>query len=149
MSNEPLSGMCILVVEDVASIRSLILKLLDRLGCDSVFEAADSETAWHHLKRQTFDAVLLDYELASDDGVSIAWRVRTDKSLANKDVPIILLTSHDEVRIVDAARKADVDAYLVKPVMPDRLGQRILDAIKRRRSMTDPSPRSTEVTWKD
>ncbi|WP_295695849.1 response regulator [uncultured Maricaulis sp.] len=63
MPNEPLAGLRILVVEDTASIRTLVIKLLERLGCADVFEAADSETAWHHLRRQTLDAVLLDYEL--------------------------------------------------------------------------------------
>jgi len=149
MPNEPLAGLRILVVEDTASIRTLVIKLLERLGCADVFEAADSETAWHHLRRQTLDAVLLDYELQSDDGVSIAWQVRGDETLANKDVAIILLTSHDEIRIVDAARKADIDAYLVKPVMPDRLGKRILDAVNHRKGITNKPPRSTEVSWTD
>lgn len=147
MSNEPLAGLGILVVEDVPSIRNLVVKLLERLGCEDVAEAADGETAWRHLKNRKFDAVLLDYELQSDDGVSIAWRVRGDDELINQHVPIILLTSHDEVQIVEAAGKAGVDAYLVKPVMPDRLGQRICDAIEKRRAELKRPPRSTEVSW--
>lgn len=149
MPNEPLSGLRILVVEDVASMRSLVVKLLDRLGCEDVFEAADSETAWHHLKRHEFDALLLDYELTSDDGVSLARRVRSDKALVNRPVPIILLTAHDKAPIVEAAGKAGVDACLVKPVMPDRLGQRILEAVKHRRAMNGLPPGSTEVSWTD
>lgn len=149
MSKTPLAGMRILVVEDVTSIRSLIVKLLGRLGCEDVIEAADGETAWQHLKRVELDAMLLDYELESDDGVSIAWRVRSARDLSNKDVPIILLTAHDEIRIVEAAANAGVDAYLVKPVMPDRLGQRIRDAIKHRRNQLGLPPVSTEVSWDD
>ncbi|WP_291844912.1 response regulator [Maricaulis sp.] len=147
MPNEPLAGLSILVVEDVTSIRSLVVKLLNRLGCKDVLEAADGETAWHHLCKRQLDAVLLDYELQSDDGVSIAWRIRGETDLFNKDVPIILLTAHDEMRIVDAAQKAGVDDYLVKPVMPDRLGQRILDAIRARGDLT-AGLRNTEVSWK-
>jgi len=147
MSKEPLAGLTILVVEDVDSIRNLIVKLLERLGCEDVRAAADGETAWHHLRKCEFDAVLLDYELQSDDGVSIAWRVRASEGLANKDVPIILLTAHDEVSIVEAAHKADIDGYLVKPVMPDLLGQRILDVIKKRRTRLGGPPGSTAVSW--
>ncbi|WP_417488152.1 response regulator [Maricaulis sp.] len=149
MPKKPLSGLTMLVVEDVTSIRSLVVKLLERQGCDDVSEAADSETAWHHLKRRKFDAILLDYELQSDDGVSIAWRIRGDDGLINQNVPIILLTAHDEAMIVEAAGKAGVDAYLVKPVMPDRLGQRILNAIKHRQDAVGLPPGGTEVDWKN
>ncbi|WP_323762205.1 response regulator [Maricaulis sp.] len=148
MPNETLAGLTILVVEDVTSIRSLVVKLLERLGCEAVCEAADGETAWHHLKRRKFDAVLLDFELQSDDGVSIAWRIRGDDGLINKAVPIVLLTAHDEARIVEAASKAGVDDYLVKPVMPDRLGLRIRAAIDKRQDKLDRQARSTEVSWK-
>ena len=75
--------------------------------------------------------------------------MRGDETLANKDVAIILLTSHDEVSIVDAARKADIDAYLVKPVMPDRLGKRILDVVNHRKGITNKPPRSSEMSWTD
>ncbi|MFT6460953.1 MAG: two-component system chemotaxis response regulator CheY [Maricaulis maris] len=147
MSNLPLAGQRILIVEDVASIRTLVAKLLERLGCEDVLESADGETAWQHLQRQKIDAMLLDYELQGEDGISLAWRVRADKDLLNKDVPIILLTAHDEIRIVEAARKADIDAYLVKPVMPDRLGRRILEAIKHRQEVVGLPPGATEVSW--
>ena len=147
MPHTPLEGLSILVVEDVASIRSLVVKLLERLGCADVLEAADSETAWQHLERTAFDAVLLDYGLQSDDGISIALRLQEDQ--LTTDVPIILLTAHDEMRIVQAARQADIDAYLVKPVMPDQLGQRIIEAIRARQVRLGAPTRSTEVPWRD
>jgi two-component system, chemotaxis family, chemotaxis protein CheY len=149
MPGASLEGLSILVVEDVAAIRSLVVKLLERLGCADVLEAADSETAWQHLERTAFDAVLLDYGLQGDDGISIALRLRLQEDQVNTDVPIILLTAHDEMRIVQAARQADIDAYLVKPVMPDRLGQRIIEAIRTRQVRLGTPKRSTEVPWRD
>lgn len=144
-----LAGLSILVVEDIASIRSLVVKLLERLGCADVLEAADSETAWQHLRRRALDAVLLDYDLQSDNGIAMALRVRGERELVNTDVPIILLTAHDQQRIVEAAREADIDAFLVKPVMPDQLGQRIIEAIRTRQARLGAPTRSTEVHWRD
>lgn len=119
----------ILVVEDVAAIRSLIVRLLERLGCDDIFEAADTATARTWLDTRGFDAVLLDYELVGETGLKLIRQLRADPKARNRDVPIIVLTGHTGADVILSTVQAGANSYMVKPVMPDRLGQRILDVI--------------------
>lgn len=129
----------ILVVEDIASIRSLIVRLLERLGCTQVYEAADIATARGHLDRLDFDVILLDYELENENGLSLVRRLRADHGSINRDVPVIVLTGHKNPNVILSAVQAGANSYLVKPVMPDRLGQRILDV-----AATNSTPRPVE-----
>lgn len=141
-----LEGLKILVIEDVDAIRSLEARLLQSLGCADIFEASDIDAAWEILSQQEVDVVLLDYELKGLNGLSLAKRLRCGESKFNTDVPVIVLTGHAEAHVVQNAVQAGTDAYLVKPVMPDRLGTCILQVIAARQG-DNTCQRSTEVAW--
>ena len=122
-----LKGLRILVVEDLKSIRDLVSRLLGGLGCDDVHQAEDLASARTKLDQFGFDAVLLDYDLAGENGLSLLAELRQNTWHFNRLVPVILLTGHKEPELVDDAMAAGANGYLVKPVMPDLLGRRILD----------------------
>lgn len=142
-----LNGLKILVVEDVDAIRSLVARLLKSLKCSEIYEASEIDDAWEILLQQDLDCVLLDYELKGFNGLSLAKRIRKLEGAMNQDVPIIVLTGHAEAHVVQNAVKAGTDAYLVKPVMPDRLGKRILQVLAARDG-ENTAQRATEVAWK-
>lgn len=136
-----LDGLRILIVEDIPSIRSLITRLLERLGCDDVYAVGSLDEACVYLDTLGFDAVLLDYELERENGLALVQRQRRNATRRNHDVPVIVLTGHTDAGVMQAAVHAGANAYLVKPVKPDRLGRRILDVLAhadRRRPEDDP-----------
>jgi two-component system chemotaxis response regulator CheY len=141
-----LNGMRILVVEDLESIRELVSRLLLGLGCKQVHTAADTRSAKHKIDRLGFDAVLLDYDLAGENGLDLLRRLRRDTWHFNREVPVIILTGNNEADTIRDSVALGANAFLVKPVMPDRLGQRILDVTAKtgwRRPPdrgTDPDP---------
>jgi two-component system, chemotaxis family, chemotaxis protein CheY len=121
-----LKGLRILVVEDLKSIRDLVSRLLGGLGCDDVHQAEDLASARTKLDQFGFDAVLLDYDLAGENGLSLLAELRQNTWHFNRLVPVILLTGHKAPDLVEDAMAAGANAYLVKPVMPDLLGRRII-----------------------
>lgn len=121
-----LNGLRILVVEDLKSIRDLVSRLLGGLGCDDVHQAEDLASARQKIDRFGFDAVLLDYDLAGENGLSLLAELRQNTWHFNRLVPVILLTGHKAPDRVEDAMATGANAYLVKPVMPDRLGRRII-----------------------
>lgn len=127
-----LDGLRILVVEDIPSIRSLIARLLERLGCSDVYAVGNIADAFTYLDTLGFDAVLLDYELEHENGLTLVRRLRRDAAARNHDVSIIVLTGHTETAVMQAAVQSGANSYLVKPVKPDRLGERILDVLSAR-----------------
>ncbi len=142
-----LQGLNILVVEDVDAIRALIVRIVEGLGAANVHQAMGIETALAELDTRPFDAVLLDYELDGRDGLVIVNKLRRDDEHFNHDTPIILLTGHSEANIVKDSLNAGADDYLVKPVMPEKLGQRILQVIARRHEEPEVTRPASEVVW--
>ncbi|MEP3072156.1 response regulator [Maricaulis sp.] len=132
-----LDGLRILVVEDIPSIRSLIARLLERLGCGDVYAVGNIADAFTYLDTLGFDAVLLDYELEHENGLSLVRRLRRDASVRNHHVSVIVLTGHTETAVMQAAVQSGANSYLVKPVKPERLGERILDVLSAR---NEPRP---------
>ena len=63
-------GQRVLVVDDDASIRSLLSVLLTYEGYN-VFEAGDGLEAVHELKKRHFDVVISDYRMPRFDGMQL------------------------------------------------------------------------------
>lgn len=141
-----LNGLRILVVEDVDSIRSLVVRIVESLGAAAVNQAMGIETALAELDAAPFDAVLLDYELNGRDGLVVVKKLREDSGHINHETPVILLTGHAEAHIVQDAMMAGADDYLVKPVMPEKLGNRIVKVLEKRLDGGEEKPAS-EVVW--
>tara|TARA_R110002073_G_C9448951_1_gene577920 strand:+ start:950 stop:1405 length:456 start_codon:yes stop_codon:yes gene_type:complete len=150
MPNQILSGVRILIVEDVAATRRLIARLLGSLGCQDLIEADGIETAWQHLNGQRIDLMLLDQELLDGTGIKLIQDLRANSDSPNHSIPTIMLTGHSEAAVVEQSISAGADGFLVKPVMPDKLGRRILEVLASRKNGVARSagrgPR-TEVRW--
>jgi two-component system chemotaxis response regulator CheY len=147
MSGRALEGMTGLIVDDVDAIRALISRLATGLGCAEVHDASEVDSAWSILMAHQIDFILLDYDLNGESGLKLVRRLRHSGACGNRDVPVIVLTSHAEAEIVERSIAAGANAYLVKPVMPDRLAERILQVTGKPDNASSPC-RVTEVSWK-
>lgn len=125
----------ILIVEDEPAIAELIAVNLRHGGFDSVV-AQDSVTAQRELDAVLPDAILLDWMLPGQSGLSLArhWR----KQLRTKDVPILMLTARGDEPDKVAGLDAGADDYITKPFSTQELLARIR-AVLRRRSPTSVS----------
>lgn len=122
----------ILLIDDDARIRELLLRYLKEQGFDAK-AAADAKEMAYLLDRNRFDLWVLDLMLPGEDGLSILRRTRG----AGETTPVILLTAKgDEIdRIVGLEMGAD--DYLPKPFSPRELVARI-NAVMRRHRMPPP-----------
>lgn len=110
----PLRGR-VLIVDDSADVRQLCARNLGRWGllCET---AADGYEALALARRQSFDAILMDWQMPRMDGLA------TIRELRRLDVeaPIVLLTAaagpgiREQVR--ERCRQAGGDLLLVKPI---------------------------------
>jgi DNA-binding response OmpR family regulator len=79
----------VLVVDDDANIRKVIVEMLDHLGY-LVDSAEDGETAWSLLSRQDFDILVTDHSMPRLSGLELLKRMRTAQLL----VPVILISGN-------------------------------------------------------
>ena len=86
------------------------------------------------LKREPFDAVILDLMLPDADGLDLCRRLR-----ATSDVPILMLTARGEPMDRVVGLEIGADDYLAKPFEPRELQAR-LRAILRRKGSGGTAP---------
>ncbi|MEJ2678137.1 MAG: response regulator [Gemmatimonadota bacterium] len=120
----------LLVVDDNAMSRDLLSRQLARHGY-IVATASNGREALEVLGRQRFDMVLLDVIMPEMDGVETLRRIKADDRL--RDVPVVMLSSLDEVDSAVHCIEMGADEYLAKPVNPSLLEARIAANLEIRR----------------
>ena len=120
----------VLLVDDSADMRALLRGILGGLGIRDVVEAADAETCFAAMRDTPPDIVFIDWMMEPVDGLELTRRIRNDTNSPNIYVPIIMVTGHSEPERVKAARDAGITEFLVKPVSPRSVVQRLVAIIE-------------------
>ncbi len=120
-----MNGLPILIADDDADVRRLIVTLLERAGFRAI-EAADGREALRLLYAQRPAAVVLDVTMPALDGWQVLERIR-DVS----DVPVLMLTAQGEELHRVRGLRAGADDYVAKPFGRQELLARI-EALLRR-----------------
>ncbi len=112
----------ILVAEDSAPNRTILVHLLKKLGYD-VIECADGEIAWDSLQKAGADkhivAVLSDIMMPNKDGIDLLRSIRTSEKY--KATPFVLITAVSDKDYIMQAKSLNVDGYILKPVTFQRV----------------------------
>jgi phosphoserine phosphatase RsbU/P len=118
----PALSSTVLVAEDDADTRKLIIHLLRRAGYDTV-EAEDGFQALALLKEMMPGLVLLDCQMPRMSGFEVCQQLKENPELA--DVPVIFLTALSDPQ--DKARGFEVggEDYVTKPIEQRELLARI------------------------
>lgn len=103
----------ILVVEDNPANRELLCDWLETEGFE-VLSAENLEQSFAALKVQPPQAVLLDVQLGSEDGLSLAKWIRQEPKM--RHIPVIAVTAHAMVTDQERVMQAGCDACVSKPI---------------------------------
>jgi CheY-like chemotaxis protein len=102
----------ILVVDDDQNIQVLVKTILSQKDY-KVSTASNGEEALEILKRERFQAIIIDAMMPVMDGNTLARKVKENPS--TKDVPIIMITASKEVDMVKKSFSAGCVLFLPKP----------------------------------
>lgn len=112
----------ILVAEDSAATRTAISAMLKRMGYDVVV-ALNGEEAIDLTRRETPDLILMDIMMPVMDGIEALKSIRSEVRL--RSIPIVMLTSTTDVRMVTEAIECGANDYIAKPVSVTLLTERV------------------------
>ena len=106
----------ILIAEDETIIRLDLKSILERAGFDVCAEARDGVEAVELAASEQPDLAILDVKMPRLDGIEAARRI-----LADRPIPIVVLTAYGQDELVARAVEAGVFGYLVKPFREEDL----------------------------
>ena len=115
----------IAVVEDEVYTREELCNMLEKAGY-SALEVTVFENAAEQLTALAPDLVILDLNLPEISGFQICWDLKQKTS-----IPVLVLTSRDQMSDEFQALRLGADEYLTKPCRKERLLARIANILKR------------------
>lgn len=127
----------VLVVEDTAPMRELIVSVLETLGVGRITTASDGDRGFAAFCTNKPDIVIADWHMEPVNGIDLTLRIRKDTASPNRMVPVILVTGYSALIRVAHARDAGVTEFMVKPFSASDLAKRIAYVINKPRDFID------------
>jgi class 3 adenylate cyclase len=117
------NGPALLVVDDNEDNRYTLTRRLKREGYTNLAVAENGQQALEQLAEKPFDLVLLDVMMPEMDGYQVLERLKSDEAL--RHIPVIMISSLDEMDSVVKCIELGAMDYLPKPFNPVLLKARI------------------------
>ncbi|MBI6120040.1 sigma-54 dependent transcriptional regulator [Salegentibacter maritimus] len=119
----------ILLIEDEAAIRRVLVKILTEENQDyKVEEAADGLEGIEKIKDQDFDLVLCDIKMPKMDGVEVLEAIMKIKP----EVPVVMISGHGDLETAVNTMKMGAFDYISKPPDLNRLLNTVRNALDRK-----------------
>lgn len=103
----------VLVVDDSAASRKHMVKTLNLLGVERIVTAGDGLEAMGLCERHLFDLIVTDLNMPQMDGQGLVEHIR--KGMGNASIPILMVTSEQNMARLNAVEQAGISAICDKP----------------------------------
>lgn len=130
-----MEGLVVLIADSNAYTRRLTRTMLTNLGCKATYEAGDGLAAVDAIRAINPDVMILDWDMSILDGREVMRIVRSPGVFPKPNVPIIMLSDRGLRSRVTMAIRLGVHEFLVKPISPKTLQQRLLGIVLKPRPM--------------
>ncbi|MCT4625280.1 MAG: sigma-54 dependent transcriptional regulator [Schleiferiaceae bacterium] len=135
----------ILVVEDEAAIRRVLVKILtEQDGSYQIDEAENGKVAIEKVKADDYDLVLCDIKMPGVDGIEVLDAIMKEKP----ETAVVMISGHGDLdTAVDCIKKGAVD-YISKPPDLNRLLQTVKMGLERKDLVVENKVLKRKVTKK-
>ncbi|MEI8151600.1 MAG: response regulator [Hyphomicrobiales bacterium] len=130
-----MEGLVVLIADSNPYLRRLTRTMLMNLGVKSIYESTDGVGALDAIRNVNPDVMIIDWDMPGLDGREVMRIVRTPGEFPKANLPIIMLTDLGLQSRVTAAIRLGVHEFLVKPISPKTLQQRLLGIVLNPRPM--------------
>jgi len=117
----------ILIVDDLAGVRSVLVRILTENGW-TCLEAENGEDALEVAKAELPDVVLLDKRMPGIDGLEVLSRLQT----MDPEIPVIMVTAFGDVQSAVQAMQRGAHHYLTKPFNNEEVVEIVRRAMEKR-----------------
>jgi len=124
----------ILIIEDEASIRRVLSKILsEESETYQVEEAEDGVTGFEKIKQTDYDLVLCDIKMPKMDGVELLEAVKKIKP----EIPIVMISGHGDMETAINTMRLGAFDYISKPPDLNRLLNTVRNALDKKQLVVE------------
>jgi len=105
--------MKILVVDDMSSMRQVMVHMLTSLGHNDTDEASSGIEALKMLRLSNYDLLITDLHMPNLNGEQLLSKVRYDKRL--QDLPVLMVSCEDDKTKIMGLIAGEVTGFMKKP----------------------------------
>lgn len=119
----------ILVIEDEAAIRRVLVKILNEENeAYQIEEAPDGAAGMQKIRQADYDLVLCDIKMPKMDGVEVLQEARKEKP----EIPFIMISGHGDLDTAVQTMRLGAFDYISKPPDLNRLLTTVRNALDRK-----------------
>jgi two-component system chemotaxis response regulator CheY len=109
----------ILIADDSATMRTLLVSVVESLGDFQVVEASSGFEALRLLPRGHFDLILTDINMPDINGLELIRYLRSNPNY--KDIPVFIISTERSAKDIEKGKQLGADEYVIKPFSPAAL----------------------------
>jgi two-component system chemotaxis response regulator CheY len=113
-----------LVIDDNRGLADVFCSMLGILGI-SARPVYDARTGILALEKSAPDVVFLDINMPEVDGMVVLSYIR--RTPGCEELPVVMVTSNDQIEMINRAKEMGATSYIVKPVNIDLLERSLQD----------------------
>jgi two-component system chemotaxis response regulator CheY len=115
----------VLVVDDFATMRRIIIACLKEAGYTNVVEAEDGKKGYLVAENlaDSITMIVSDWNMPNMDGLDMLRALKANPKTAH--IPVLMVTAEAKKENIIAAAQAGASSYIVKPFTPETLADKI------------------------
>jgi two-component system, chemotaxis family, chemotaxis protein CheY len=118
----------ILVVDDSATMRSMLVSIIEEIKDVELVEASNGFEALKALPQQSFDLILTDINMPEINGLEIVHFVKSNP--AYQKIPMIIISTEHGQADIKKGLALGAQKYITKPFDPDDLKKTVKELLK-------------------
>lgn len=122
--NDSLTNLNVLIVDDLASARKILRRLLQNMGFTAISEATSGLEALEIAKSNSFDLIIADLNLGDADGIGLVERLRKHGCKSH----YIIITADQSAETFRQISNANI-LPLLKPFGSEDLRMKIINVL--------------------
>lgn len=104
-------GLKLLFVEDSEDVREQTTQFLNNFFGDIVV-CENGKEGFKAFKEKHFDVIITDLNMPVMGGMDMIKKIRQE----NSSIPILILSAHNEKRIIEETKLYNINGYIIKPI---------------------------------
>lgn len=114
-----MSTKTILIADDSATMRAMLVAIVEAVGDYRIVEASSGFEALRLLPRDQVDLILTDINMPDINGLELISYLRANPNY--KKIPVFIISTEGSAKDIEKGKQLGADEYVVKPFSPAAL----------------------------